>query len=44
MTQEHQVQTQVLIFGAGPAGLALAIELGQRNIACLLIERNDRVG
>jgi len=30
--------------GAGPAGLSLAIELGQRGIACLLVERNDRVG
>ncbi|WP_200957891.1 FAD-dependent monooxygenase [Sphingomonas sp. Root710] len=36
--------TQVLISGAGPAGLALAIELGSRGIACTLIERNDRVG
>ena len=35
---------RVLIVGAGPAGLALAIELGQRSIPCLLVERNDRVG
>lgn len=35
---------QVLIIGAGPVGLALAIELGQRDIPCLLIERNTRVG
>jgi 2-polyprenyl-6-methoxyphenol hydroxylase-like FAD-dependent oxidoreductase len=35
---------RVLIVGAGPVGLALAIELGQRSIPCLLIERNDRVG
>ncbi|QSI33268.1 NAD(P)-binding protein [Variovorax sp. RKNM96] len=35
---------QVIIVGAGPAGLAMAIELGQRSIPCLLIERNDRVG
>jgi len=37
-------RTKVLIVGAGPAGLALAIELGQRSIPCILIERKDRVG
>lgn len=41
---EAQPAPQVLIVGAGPVGLALAIELGQRRIPCLLIERNDRVG
>lgn len=35
---------RVLIVGAGPTGLALAIELGHRGIPCLLIERNSRVG
>ena len=35
---------EVLIAGAGPAGLAAAIELGHRNIRCLVVERNDRVG
>ena len=34
----------VVIVGAGPSGLALAIELGSRGIRCLLVERNDRVG
>jgi 2-polyprenyl-6-methoxyphenol hydroxylase-like FAD-dependent oxidoreductase len=37
-------QTSVLIVGAGPCGLALAVELGSRGIACTVIERNDRVG
>src|SRR5437660_9622141 len=37
-------RTQVLIVGAGPVGLALAIELGHRSVPCVLIERNDRVG
>ena len=42
--QAQAIQTKVLIVGAGPAGLALAIELGHRSVPCILIERNDRVG
>lgn len=34
----------VVIVGAGPVGLALAIELGSRGVTCLIVERNDRVG
>ncbi len=34
----------VMIVGAGPVGLALAIELGTRGITCLVAERQDRVG
>lgn len=34
----------VLIAGAGPVGLSLAIELGVRGVRCQVIERNDRVG
>ncbi|WP_374943969.1 FAD-dependent monooxygenase [Sphingomonas sp.] len=37
-------ETDVAIVGAGPSGLALAIELGSRGIGCVVIERNDRVG
>lgn len=40
---EHS-NIDVLIVGAGPVGLATAIELGQRGIRCLVVERNDRVG
>ena len=34
----------VLVIGAGPVGLSLAIELGHRGVTCLVVERNDRVG
>jgi 2-polyprenyl-6-methoxyphenol hydroxylase-like FAD-dependent oxidoreductase len=34
----------VLVVGSGPVGLALAIELGQRGVSCVVVERNDRVG
>jgi 2-polyprenyl-6-methoxyphenol hydroxylase-like FAD-dependent oxidoreductase len=34
--------TEVLIVGAGPVGLTLAIDLGQRGIRCLLIERREQ--
>ena len=37
-------KTQVLIVGAGPVGLGLAIELGQRGIDCLVIEKNPHIG
>jgi 2-polyprenyl-6-methoxyphenol hydroxylase-like FAD-dependent oxidoreductase len=41
----HQGQrVDVTIIGAGPVGLAAAIELGRRNIRCAVFERNDRVG
>jgi 4-hydroxyisophthalate hydroxylase len=31
---------QVAIVGGGPVGLALAVELGQRDISCVLVERH----
>src|SRR5882672_9511530 len=33
--------TQVLIVGAGPVGLTLAVDLGQRGVRCTLIERKQ---
>lgn len=38
------MEHDVVVVGAGPSGLALAIELGTRGIRCLVVERNDRVG
>jgi 2-polyprenyl-6-methoxyphenol hydroxylase-like FAD-dependent oxidoreductase len=38
------METDVAIVGAGPVGLAAAIELGQRGVRCIVVERNDRVG
>ncbi len=32
------METQVLVVGAGPVGLTLAIDLGRRGVRCLLIE------
>ncbi|MBN8814324.1 MAG: FAD-dependent monooxygenase [Sphingomonas sp.] len=39
-----EVDVDVLVVGAGPAGLASAIELGSRGVRVLVAERNDRGG
>ena len=33
------MDTQVLIVGAGPVGLTLAIDLGRRGVRCILLEQ-----
>ncbi|USX06806.1 FAD-dependent oxidoreductase [Paraburkholderia fungorum] len=35
------LKTPVLIVGAGPVGLAMAVDLGWRGIECTLVERSD---
>src|SRR5438105_15624703 len=35
------MHTQVLIAGAGPTGLTLAVDLGMRGIRCTLIEQKE---
>jgi 2-polyprenyl-6-methoxyphenol hydroxylase-like FAD-dependent oxidoreductase len=34
-------ETEVLIAGAGPVGLTLAVDLGQKGVRCTLIEKKD---
>lgn len=43
-TMSETLRTQVLIAGGGPVGLALAIELGRRGVACLLVEQSEPLG
>ena len=35
------LDTEVLIVGAGPVGLTLAVDLGQQGVRCTLVERKD---
>ena len=37
-------ETNTLIIGAGPAGLAVAACLKQRDVPFILLEQGDRVG
>ena len=39
-----QAAVDVLVIGAGPVGLATAIELGMRGVRVLVVERNERAG
>jgi len=36
-----EADTQVLIVGAGPVGLTLALDLGRRGVRCILIEQKE---
>jgi len=36
-------ETSVLIVGAGPVGLALAIDLGSRGIPCVILDKGDGI-
>ena len=36
------LETDVLIVGAGPAGISLAINLGKRNINCILVDQKPK--
>jgi 2-polyprenyl-6-methoxyphenol hydroxylase-like FAD-dependent oxidoreductase len=39
-----QIDTRVIVVGAGPVGLSVAIELGLRGIPVVLIEQRIRTG
>lgn len=39
--RDSKSSCDVLIAGAGPVGLSLAIELGRRDVDCILVERRD---
>ncbi|MPZ56232.1 MAG: 2-polyprenyl-6-methoxyphenol hydroxylase [Rhizobiales bacterium] len=40
-TDVYPSKIPVLIVGGGPVGLALAVELGWRGVACMLLEQGD---
>jgi 2-polyprenyl-6-methoxyphenol hydroxylase-like FAD-dependent oxidoreductase len=40
----EQDRPEVLVVGAGPVGLTLAVSLGRMGIRCTLIERSERAG
>ena len=44
MEEASAAQFDAVIVGAGPVGLTLAIDLGQRGVRTLLIERNSSTG
>ena len=39
--EKRRLDTQVLIVGAGPVGLTLAIDLGRRGVRCTLVEQKE---
>ncbi|NNN19970.1 MAG: FAD-binding protein [Acidimicrobiaceae bacterium] len=38
----HSWETDVLIVGGGPVGLTLAIDLGQRGVRCILVDKRPK--
>jgi 2-polyprenyl-6-methoxyphenol hydroxylase-like FAD-dependent oxidoreductase len=41
---QSQIDTRVIVVGAGPVGLSMAIELGSRGIPVVLLEQRIRTG
>jgi 2-polyprenyl-6-methoxyphenol hydroxylase-like FAD-dependent oxidoreductase len=44
VTDDYAKPVQIMIVGAGPVGLATAIELAQRGVHCRVIDQTDDVG
>ena len=44
MKEEQRPEKQVVIIGAGPAGLTAAYELTKRDLSPIVLEKGDRVG
>lgn len=44
MSEGKKYDVDVLVVGAGPVGLALAVELGSRGIRTMIVEEQERVG
>jgi 4-hydroxyisophthalate hydroxylase len=42
MSHSNARDAQVIIVGGGPVGMGLAIELGQRDVRCIVVERYAR--
>src|SRR5579871_1444771 len=36
----QEIETEVAVVGGGPVGVALAIDLGQRGVRCVVVERH----
>ena len=44
MDQQQTSEKQVVIIGAGPAGLTAAHELAKLNLRPIILEKGDKVG
>jgi flavin-dependent monooxygenase StaC len=41
VTSSRQMETEVLVVGGGPVGMALALDLRQRGVGCMVIDASD---
>src|SRR5207244_2066272 len=43
MSHSNAMDAQVIVVGGGPVGTGLAIELGQRDVPCIVVERHAQL-